>query len=102
MDQSKLEISDEGFKLLQCFCMDQWIDVGANSHYSYKHEKFKKVMCMNNVGDNYLFLIGMFDIHNQRALFEKMKQHNHGGRELREKLLEDMAEMEYNVGHLLL
>lgn len=42
--------------------------------YGYATEKIDRIKDLNNITDNALYIISMFDLFNQRKLYEKLSQ----------------------------
>ena len=64
-------VSDEIFDDLKACALQVWEKY--DDTHGYRSEKTNYVAKIANISDNYLTLIQMFDIHNQRELFTLVK-----------------------------
>ena len=64
--------SDKLFLELKCAAIDVWREVGSDP--SYIHEKVSYIDKMTNVGDNFMTIFALFDMHNQRRCGEKLSK----------------------------
>lgn len=87
--------SDKLFNELKNAAIEVWQDY--DNSYGYVDEKIA-MMQFKNVGDNYGTIIGMFDVHNQRKLYDRVSNEAKeliddwvGGLERVEKLAEELG-----------
>lgn len=57
---------DEQFKELKSAAIKIWSMLGAEP--SYSEEKINRIKNIHNVKDNFMYVVAMFDLGNQRAL----------------------------------
>lgn len=62
--------SETVFDEIRVACLMIWSKYQEPTQLGYMREKFERVLKTKNIADNYMFLIAMFDMHNQ-ALFAK-------------------------------
>lgn len=62
--------SDEQFNELKEKAIELWSTMGDEP--SYSKEKISRIKYIENVGDNFLFMVAMFDIFNQQKLADKL------------------------------
>ena len=65
--------SDEIFQELKQASMDLWIEGYPEDRSPfYAKVKTDRIKGIANVGDNFVYIVAMFDIHNQRKLADKL------------------------------
>ena len=62
--------SDLQFNELKQAAIEIWSGMGSEP--SYSDEKIGCIKDIENVGDNFMYMVAMFDIHNQRKLAGKL------------------------------
>ena len=62
--------TDEQFNELKEKAIEIWS--GYDNEYGYVTEKIDRIKDVNNVGDNFLYIVAMFDQFNQERLAEKL------------------------------
>lgn len=89
-------VTDEVFDELKREAIKIWQTY--DNTYGYADEKIGMIELITNVKDNYGTFIGMFDIHNQRKLYDVVSPEAQeaidewvGGLSLREREAEDMG-----------
>ena len=63
--------TDEQFNELKEKAIEIWSSMGDEP--SYSQEKIGRIKDINNVGDNFMFMVAMFDQNNQRKLSDKLE-----------------------------
>lgn len=63
--------SDEQFNELKEKAIEIWSTIGDEPRYS--REKIGRIKDIQNIKDNFMYMVAMFDIHNQRLLASKLK-----------------------------
>ena len=64
---------DDGvFKEVKEKAIEVWKEVA--SHPAYLDEKVKAIEKLENVRDNMMYIVAMFDLHNQKKLAEKLSK----------------------------
>ena len=58
--------TDEQFEELKKAAIQLWSTMGSEP--SYSKEKIDRIRDIANVGDNFMYMVAMFDIYNQRTL----------------------------------
>lgn len=54
-------------------CMELWKEVDTdNDKYGYATEKINRIKDIENVGDNFMYMVAMFDSTNQHLLAQKL------------------------------
>ena len=64
--------TDNQFNELQSKAREVWFEM--DSEHSYLQEKVSKVDGLQNVGDNFMYMVAMFDGNNQRKLANKLSE----------------------------
>jgi hypothetical protein len=67
-----ITVDDKLFNELRDGAIEIWSNY--DDTYGYASEKINKVKSLSNVGDNWGTFIGMFDIHNQRKLYDRVSK----------------------------
>ncbi len=73
MNEAKLYYTpptDEQFNELKEKAIEIWAPMGDEP--SYAKEKIGRIKDIKNVEDNFMYMVAMFDIHNQRKLADKL------------------------------
>ena len=61
--------ADHIFQEMKDACLKLWDEVDTdNDRFGYATEKKSRIKDIPNVGDNFMYMVAMFDIHNQRKL----------------------------------
>ena len=79
MDEAKLYYTppaDEQFDEVKEKAIEIWSTMGDEP--SYSEEKIGRIKDIANVGDNFMYIVAMFDINNQRKLAEKLSDETRG------------------------
>jgi hypothetical protein len=58
------------FNELKRRAIEIWTGIGDES--SYLEEKVNSIINIKNVGDNFMYMVAMFDCHNQQILADKL------------------------------
>ena len=89
-------MNDEQFEELKSNAIKIW--QSYDDRFGYATEKIETVNRIKNLSDNYGAIIGMFDIHNQRKLYDAVGKENKvlidkwvGGLERLELLAKEMG-----------
>lgn len=64
--------NDEAFDELKACAIEVW-QTKDNTH-GYVNEKVGKIKDLKNVGDNFMYMVAMFDIGNQILLAQKLSE----------------------------
>ena len=57
------------------WAMELWKEVDSdNDKYGYATEKINRIKDIQNVGDNFMYIVAMFDIDNQRLLANRLAE----------------------------
>ena len=65
----------ELFEAVKSRAMELWKEIdNDNDRYGYATSKINQIKDIKNVGDNFMYIIAMFDINNQRTLAERLAQ----------------------------
>jgi hypothetical protein len=65
----------ELFEAVKSRAMELWKEVDTdNDKYGYATEKINRIKDLENVGDNFMTIVAMFDIHNQRLLANRLAE----------------------------
>lgn len=65
--------SDELFQEVRDRAMELWHEIDSdNDAYGYATEKCDRIRDLANVGDNFMYIVAMFDLSNQQKLAEKL------------------------------
>lgn len=63
----------ECFEELKRKAMELWREIDTdNDKYGYASDKIARIKEIDNIRDNFMCIVGMFDIHNQRKLADKV------------------------------
>ena len=84
--------SDDQFKQLQLAAEIIWREY--DDTYGYATEKADKVLGLQNVGDNFMYIVAMFDIHNQRKLAQILDEPTR--RAVSDRMIDGGMPPEYN------
>ena len=67
--------TEELFMEVKEKAIELWHEVDTdNDKYGYATEKVNQIKDIANVGDNFMYMVAMFDIYNQRLLAEKLSK----------------------------
>lgn len=61
---------DELFEEMKKACMEQWAT--HDNKYGYVDEKTSRIKDINNIKDNFMYMLAMFDIYGQHAVLNKI------------------------------
>lgn len=88
--------SDSIFEEVQFKAMKLWKDIDTdNDKYGYATEKINRIKDMQNVEDNMMYIVAMFDIHNQAKLADRLT--GDARAEIRARLIAGGSLLEYIV-----
>jgi len=68
--------TDEQFNELKEKAIELWSTMGDEP--SYSQEKIARIKDIKNVGDNFMYIVAMFDQNNQRLLSDKLENETRG------------------------
>lgn len=61
--------ADENFEELKIACIELWKMVDSdNDRYGYASGKINRIKDLQNIGDNFMYMVAMFDANNQQTL----------------------------------
>jgi len=83
---------NEQFNELKKEAIKIWSTMGDEP--SYSEEKIGRIKDIENTGDNFMYMIAMFDINNQRKLADELSQETK--RSIRERMI-DGGQPEYLI-----
>lgn len=64
---------DELFDELKERAIENWKEVDSyDDKFGYATEKIRRIKDIKNVGDNFMYIVAMFDLGNQKLLAEKL------------------------------
>lgn len=67
--------SDEIFNEVKSSAMQLWREVDTdNDKYGYASGKIKQIENIQNVSDNFMYMVAMFDMNNQAKLVDKLTE----------------------------
>lgn len=67
--------TDEQFDEVRQGCIELWRQVdGDNDRYGYASSKINRILGIKNVGDNFMYMVAMFDNGNQARLAQKLSK----------------------------
>ena len=67
--------TDEQFNELKEKAIELWKEVDTdNDKYGYASEKIGRIKDIKNVEDNFMYMVAMFDMYNQRKLIQKLSK----------------------------
>ena len=64
--------TDSQFNELKEKAIEIW-QIYDNTH-GYVDEKVNQIKDIKNIGDNFMYMVAMFDVHNQKKLADKLKK----------------------------
>jgi len=85
--------SNELFEEVKEASMNVWN--GYDDTHGYATEKVNRIKDLNNVGDNFMYMVSMFDIYNQVKLSSYLSEESK--KAVRERLLDGGVEPQYIV-----
>lgn len=86
----------ELFEAVKSRAMELWKEVDTdNDKYGYATEKINQIKDIQNVGDNFMYMVAMFDINNQRKLSDRLAQETREA--IRERMIDGGLPEEYIV-----
>ena len=86
----------ELFEEVKSCSMKLWKEVDIdNDKFGYATGKINQIKDIQNVKDNFMFIIAMFDINNQRLLAYRLTQETRDA--IREKMIDGGSLLEYIV-----
>ena len=64
----------ELFEAVKACAMELWKEIDTdNDKYGYATSKINMIKDLKNVGDNFMFIVMMFDDHNQKSLADRLQ-----------------------------
>ena len=86
----------ELFEAVKSRAMELWKEVDTdNDKYRYATSKINQIKDIENVGDNFMYIVAMFDINNQRKLADRLAQETRDA--VRERMIDGGNPEEYIV-----
>jgi hypothetical protein len=85
--------ADELFEEVKKASINVWNDY--DDTHGYATEKIKRIKDIGNVGDNFMYMVSMFDMHNQRKLSSYLSEESK--KAVKERLLNGGMEPQYIV-----
>jgi len=86
----------ELFEAVKSRAMELWKEVDTdNDKYGYATSKINQIKDIENVGDNFMYIVAMFDINNQRKLADRLAQETRDA--VRERMIDGGNPEEYIV-----
>ncbi len=58
--------SDEQFDEMKLVCARAWYEIA--DHIGYAHDKVERIINLQNIRDNFMHMLAMFDMKNQRKV----------------------------------
>lgn len=98
MDSAKLYYTppeDELFEEVREKAMEVWHEVSPDDAFGYRTGKINRIKNIGNIKDNFMYMVAMFDIVNQRRLAEKLS--SRARRQIRVRMLDGGNLIEYIV-----
>lgn len=83
--------SQNQFNEVKKVAIEMWATMGDEP--SYPAEKIGRIKDLVNVGDNFMYMIAMFDIHNQRKLADRLSEKTRMA--IRERMIDGGSLEEY-------
>ena len=75
---------DESFEDMKKSCIEVWKTMGNAGGYS--DEKIGRIKDIGNIGDNFMYMLAMFDMGNQRNVISRLKEETKT--ELKERMID--------------
>ncbi len=86
--------TDEQFNELKEKAMELWKEVDSdNDKFGYATEKINRIKDIENVSDNFMYMVAMFDQGNQALLAYKLSEDTR--KEIRERMIDGGMELYY-------
>lgn len=99
MNRAKLYYTpprQELFEAVKRRAMELWKEIDTdNETFGYATEKINQIKDIENVGDNFMYMVGTFDIHNQRLLANRLQQETREA--IKERMIDGETPREYIV-----
>jgi DNA-binding MltR family transcriptional regulator len=84
------------FEELRKACIQLWKEVDTdNDEFGYATEKIDRIKDIKNVGDNFMYMVAMFDIGNQALLARMLSETTK--KEIRNRMTDGGQPIEYIV-----
>ncbi len=61
---------DDQFDDMKLACARLWYQIA--DHIGYAHEKVERIINLQNIRDNFMYMLAMFDMNNQRKIAERL------------------------------
>ena len=88
--------SDEMFEEVKINAIMLWKEVDTdNNKYGYATEKINRIKDIGNVGDNFMYIVALFDIGNQSLLANELSSETRQA--IRERMIDGGQSEEYIV-----
>jgi len=76
----------DAFMEVKAKAIELWKEVDSdNDKYGYASSKINRIELIGNVGDNFMYMVGMFDPGNQALLAEKLSEETR--KEIRDRMI---------------
>lgn len=85
--------TDEQFNELKEKAIELWSTMGDEP--SYSQEKISRIKDLENVGDNFMYMVAMFDINNQYLLAQELDIQTRD--EIKKRMLDGGASRQFMV-----
>lgn len=86
----------ELFEAVKSRAMELWKEIDTdNDKYGYATSKINQIKDIQNVSDNFMYIVAMFDINNQRKLSDRLAQETKEA--IRERMIDGGSPEEYIV-----
>jgi hypothetical protein len=86
----------ELFEAVKSRAMELWKEVDVdNDKYGYATEKINRIKDLQNISDNFMTIVAMFDIHNQKLLADRLAEETKTA--IRERMIDGGNSIEYIV-----
>lgn len=84
---------DEQFEELKKEAITLWIDIADEP--SYAEEKISSIKDLENIQDNFMYMVAMFDNNNQKKLADELSEETRLA--VRERMIDGGSPLEYIV-----
>lgn len=87
---------DESFNELKEKAIELWKEVDSdNDKFGYASSKINKIKDIKNISDNFMYMVAMFDIYNQKKLADKLSKETRI--EVRNRMVDGNVPSEYII-----
>lgn len=88
--------TEDAFNEVKVRSIELWKEVDTdNDKFGYATEKINRIKDIHNVGDNFMYMVAMFDQGNQELLAEKLSEETRTA--IRERMIDGGSEPQYIV-----